>query len=350
MQFHDLTISSVTHETPDSVAISFDVPADLADVFQYQPGQYLTIRHEIDGEELRRSYSIASGPHDPLTIGVKRVDGGIFSTIAQQLKPGDTLQVSAPDGRFVLKDARRILLVAAGSGITPMVAIAAHALERGTNVTLIYGNRDTSHIMFRDRLEALKDKHLAEFSLIHVLSREEQDVPLLNGHVSGEKVIRLANAGVLDLADTGAVYLCGPGEMIDDVQAHLLDHGVPPQSIHHERFAVEGAPAPKPRSEAAESAAEAGVDVEVILDGSRRRFILTEADDTVLAAAARNGLELPYSCKGGMCCTCRCRIAEGTAEMATNYSLEPWELEAGFTLACQTRPTSEKLVLDFDAA
>ncbi len=349
MKFHPLTISDVRRLTPDAVAISFDLPEALRETFGYRPGQYLTIRHMHEGEELRRSYSIAAGPGEPLTIGVKRVEGGVFSTHAQALKPGDVLEVAPPEGRFVLGERREILLVAAGSGITPVISITAHALAEGRRATLIFGNRDSAHIMFRDQLDALKDKYLARFTLIHVLSREEQDVPLLNGRVTGEKVLRLADAGVFDPAEVDDAYLCGPGEMIDDTAAALQEAGLATDHIHHERFLAEGV-APAPRSQAAEEAAREGVEVEVILDGARRRFTLTQEDETVLAAAARNGLELPYSCKGGMCCTCRCRIAEGEAEMALNYSLEPWEIEAGFTLACQARPKSRRLVLDFDAA
>ena len=349
MDFHELTISDVQKLTPDAVAITFDLPKGLEDEFSYQPGQYLTIRHMHEGEELRRSYSIASAPGEPLVIGVKRIEGGVFSNFAQGLKAGDVLEVAPPEGRFTLGSGRELLLVAAGSGITPVISIAAHALAEGRNATLIFGNRDSRHIMFREKLEALKDKHLANFTLIHVLSREEQDVPLLNGRIDGEKIARLAGAGVIDPARLEDAYLCGPGAMIDDVAEALEKLGLEKNRIHHERFLAEGE-APVVRSRQAQEAAQAGVEVEVILDGAHRRFTLTEEDETVLAAAARNGLELPYSCKGGMCCTCRCRIREGEAEMALNYSLEPWELEAGYTLACQTRPRSKKLVLDFDAA
>jgi ring-1,2-phenylacetyl-CoA epoxidase subunit PaaE len=203
--------------------------------------------------------------------------------------------------------------------------------------------------MFRSALEALKDSHMGRFTLIHVLSREEQDVPLLNGRITGEKITRMANAGAIDLTAADGVFLCGPGEMIADVSGALNKLGVAASDIHSERFTPDGE-APKQRSKAAREVAQNGVEVEVILDGMRKRFTVEDGDENIVAAAARQGLELPYSCKGGMCCTCRCRVVEGSGEMATNYSLEPWELEAGFTLACQTRPTSKKLVLDFDAA
>ena len=346
--FHNLTIQTVTHETPDAVAITFDVPTDLNGTFDWKPGQYLTLRTEIEGEDLRRSYSIASLPGKPLTVGVKRVDEGKFSTFAQGLQAGDTIQVMPPEGRFTPNGEKQLILIAAGSGITPMVSIAADQLAQGHEVTLVYGNRKTDSIMFRAALDALKDRYTDRFTLIHILSREPQDVDLLNGRISGDKIAALGRAGAIDLQADG-IYLCGPGDMIDDVTATLTNEGVDKSAIHFERF-YEGDAPKAPASAAAQAAAEHGVTVEVILDGTRRVFEFETQDDTVLDAAARQGLELPYSCKGGMCCTCRCKVEEGSAEMATNYSLEQWELDAGFTLGCQARPTSDKLVLDFDAA
>ncbi|MCR9126229.1 MAG: 2Fe-2S iron-sulfur cluster-binding protein [Rhodobacteraceae bacterium] len=348
--FHDLTIRAVERLTPDSVAISFDVPDALSDAFRYAPGQYLTLRADVGGSDTRRSYSIASLPGAPLTVGVKTVPGGVFSTFAQGLRAGDTLAVMPPEGRFVPAGETRLVLVAAGSGITPMVSIAGAALAAGAEVTLIYGNRATDTIMFRDALDGLKDRYIDRFTLIHVLSREPQDVALLAGRVTGERVARLADAGAVDLAGADGVFLCGPGEMIDDVSGMLRDRGISDDRIHFEKFYHDGE-APRPtRSAAAEAAAVSGVAVTVVLDGARRMFRVEENDDTVLDAAARQGLELPFSCKGGMCCTCRCKVTDGSAEMAVNYSLEPWEMEAGFTLACQARPTSATLELDFDAA
>ncbi len=348
--FHELTIREVRAETPEAVAITFEMPEqDNAD-FAWKPGQYLTLRDTVGGEDMRRSYSIASLPGQPLTVGVKRLEGGIFSTHCQNLKVGDRIQVMPPEGRFIPRGEESLVLIAAGSGITPMVSIAADALARGAEVTLIYGNRNTDTIMFREVLEGLKDRYMDRFTMIHILSREPQDVDLLNGRISGEKIAALGRAGAVDLEAAEGIYLCGPGDMIDDVAATLQGQGIERDRLHFERFFQDGEAPRKPRSAEAEAAAEAGVSVEVVLDGSRRRFNVQVGDDSVLDAAARQGLELPYSCKGGMCCTCRCKVTEGSAEMAVNYSLEPWELEAGFTLACQSRPTSDRLVLDFDAA
>lgn len=348
--FHDLTLCDVQSETADSVVLTFDVPEGLASDFAFAPGQYLTLRADIGGEDLRRNYSIASLPGEKLCVGVKQVTDGAFSTFAQGLKPGDTLAVMPPEGRFVAKGQDNLVLIAAGSGITPMIAIAGEALARGANVTLVYGNRQTDSIMFRGLLDNMKDRYLERFTLIHILSREDQDVALLNGRINGEKVTALAKAGAIDLAGADGVFLCGPGAMIDDVSETLKSSGVAEDRIHFERFTMDGEAPRLPQSEAAAAAAEKGVAVSVYLDGTKREFRFEAQDDTVLDAAERQGLELPFSCKGGMCCTCRCKVTKGDAEMAINYSLEPWELEAGFTLACQARPTSEKLELDFDAA
>lgn len=347
--FHDLKIREIRNETADAVAIGFDVPDDLAATFEFQPGQHLTLRATVDGQDVRRSYSIACERGAALTVGVKQIEDGVFSTFAQSLNPGATLSVMPPEGRFVCNDQSNIVLIAAGSGITPMIAIASDALARGGNVTLVYGNRKTDSIMFRETLDALKDRYLNRFTLIHILSRETQDVALLNGRVTGDKVISLANAGAIDLETTDGVFLCGPGEMIEDVTQTLTDSGTDPALIHSERYYQDGETQRAPSAAALATAAN-GVSVTVVLDGTTRTVQVEADDNTVLDAAARQGLELPFSCKGGMCCTCRCKVAQGTAEMATNYSLENWELEAGFTLACQTRPTSDDLVLDFDAA
>lgn len=348
--FHDLTLTEVRTETPDSVVLSFDVPEALKCEYAYTPGQYLTLKADVDGAEIRRNYSITSLPDEPLRVGVKAVPGGAFSVWAQSLRRGDRIAVMPPEGRFVSKGEGHIVLIAAGSGITPMVSIAGDALARGAQVTLVYGNRQTDTIMFRDTLDALKDRYLDRFTLLHVLSREPQDVELLSGRITGARVASLADAGAVDVDGADGIFLCGPGEMIDDVETALLARGLAADKVHAERFYMDGEAPRAPASDAARAAAESGVAVSVMLDGTRRQFRFEAQDDNIVDAAARQGLDLPYSCKGGMCCTCRCRVTAGSAEMAVNYSLEPWELEAGFTLACQSRPTSDTLELDFDAA
>ncbi|MFC4669355.1 1,2-phenylacetyl-CoA epoxidase subunit PaaE [Seohaeicola nanhaiensis] len=348
--FYDLTIRDVRRETDDAVAISFDVPDVLAEAYDFAPGQYLTLRAEVNGQDIRRSYSIASAPGEPLTVGVRKIADGTFSSFAHGLQPGDTISVMPPEGHFTCTSERNIVLIAAGSGVTPMISIAAAALARKARVTLVYGNRTTDSIMFREALAALKDRYIDRFTLLHILSREPQDVPLFNGRISGEKIEQLARAGAVDLDHADGIFLCGPTEMIRDVTETLRARGIRSAGIHYELFYVDGEPQRKPRSQEAESAAQRGVAVAVVLDGSQKEFRFDSGDENIVGAAARQGLDLPYSCKGGMCCTCRCKVVEGSAEMAVNYSLEQWEMDAGFTLACQARPTSDRLVLDFDAA
>lgn len=357
-RFHQLTIAEIDRQTPEAVALGFAVPAELRETFAFRPGQYLTLAADIDGEEIRRSYSICSMPGDPLVrVGVKKVADGRFSRfVNDRLAIGDSIRVMPPEGRFTPKlgggKRQDYLLIASGSGITPMLSIAATVLghEPKSTITLIYGNRATDAIMFREELEDLKDRHLGRFTLVHVLSREKQDVELLNGRIDGSRISAMAERGLIDPKNADGVFLCGPGEMIDDVAAALQSLGVAEEKIRFERFTPAGGVAPKKApSEAARQAAAGGVDIEIVLDGVRRNFPMAEADQSVLDAAHAAGIELPYSCAGGMCCTCRCRVVEGSAEMAVNYSLEKWEIEAGFTLACQSRPTSGKLVLDFDA-
>ncbi len=356
-RFHDLKVAAIARETPEAVAVAFEIPDALRETFAFRPGQYLTLATDIDGQEARRSYLICSAPGEPtLRVGVKRVADGRFSSfVNERLSVGDTIRVMPPEGRFTSLAGERhdYVLIAAGSGITPMLSIAKTVLghEPDSTITLIYGNRSTDTIMFREELEDMKDRHMRRLSVVHLLSREAQDVELFNGRIDGARITELAGRGLIDVAAADGIFLCGPGEMIDEVSIALKALGVEEDRIRFERFTPSGdAPAPRARSARAQEAAEAGVEIEVVLDGVRRAFPMAETDATVLDAAHRAGLEIPYSCAGGMCCTCRCRVAEGEAEMAVNYSLQPWEIEAGFTLACQTRPTSKRLVLDFDAA
>ncbi len=348
--FTELPIQAVERLCDDAVALTFALPQDAQADFAFTPGQYLTLRAEIGEQDLRRPYSIASAPEaGQVTVGIRATEGGRFSTWAQALVPGARLAVARPEGRFhVPQGARDVLMIAAGSGITPILSMITDLLQRDATaeVTLIYGNRTTASIMFREALEALKDRFLDRFRLIHVLSRESQDAPLFDGRIDGEKLSAMARAGLVDPTGADAVLLCGPAAMGESLHPALAALDVPAARIHQEVF-TPAADAPAP-SAAAVAAAETGVAIEVLVDGVRRRFQLE--DGTVLEAAEAAGLDLPYSCRGGMCCTCRCKVAEGTVEMDTNYSLEPWELEAGFVLACQARPTSAALVLDFDAS
>lgn len=352
--FHPLRVAEVRRLCEDAREVVLEVPEGLRARFAHEPGQYLTLRTWLDGREVRRCYSICTPPGAPLAVGVRKVPGGAFSAhVCRNLAPGDTLEAMPPSGRFVAETGGpvRYLLVAAGSGITPVLAIAEATLagHPGAEVALVYGNRRPETIMFRDRLEALKDRYLDRFTLLHVLSRAGGDVPLLSGRIDAGRLEALARAGAIAPAAADAVFLCGPEAMADEAAAAMAALGVAPERIRRERFVTgDGStPVAPPRPRHAGPADGTGR-VEVIIDGARKDFT-PRGDGTVLAEAEAAGLALPYSCRGGMCCTCRCRIVEGSAEMDVNYSLEPWEIARGFVLACQARPTSDRLVLDFDA-
>ena len=371
-RFHDLPVAGVRALTDDAVAVRLAVPEPLREAFRHLPGQYVTLRATIDGSDVRRSYSISSAAGatgdaapDGFEVGVRRVPGGAFSTRAATLAFGDTLAVMPPEGRFVARpgEVRNAVLVAAGSGITPCLSIASSLLARDPDarVTLLYGNRDVASIMFRSELDALKNRFLERFVLIHATSREPQDVAFLNGRVSADMLDALASRGLVDVDAADGIWLCGPAPMIEGVTGWLAARGVAPERVHRELFAATGAATAPRRPDAATGATgatspatsdddpEAGASVEIVLDGTRRRIRVDGARETVLAAATRQGLELPFSCAGGMCCTCRCRVVTGAATMDANYSLEAWETDAGFTLACQARPVGDALTLDFDA-
>ncbi|KGF68143.1 ferredoxin reductase [Hoeflea sp. BAL378] len=357
-RFHDLEIAAVRKQTPDAVAITFAIPEDLSDAFAFTPGQYLTLRATVDGEDMRRSYSICSPLDDTgrRTVGVKRIADGRFSSFAQGLKKGDRIQVMPPQGRFTARigGSHDYLLLAAGSGITPCLSIATSVLagEPQSTVTLLYANRNSQSVMFLDELNDLKDRYTNRFTLLHMLDEEIQDVEIMNGRLDADKLETLARHGLIDPKSADAIYICGPEPMIRAASTALSALGVAEDRLKFELFTPAPGPAPKAAANGAAKvpgATPAGAAVEIILDGARRLITVDASADTVLTAATRQGLDIPYSCAGGMCCTCRCRIVEGAATMDENFSLEPWEIEAGFTLACQSRPTTERLVLDFDA-
>ncbi len=351
--FHPLTLAAVEPLTDEAVTLAFELPEGLSDTFQFTPGQYLTLRANIDGEDVRRSYSICSPVGGKqLRVGIKRLNGGAFSNFARDLKPGDQIQVMPPQGRFTapLGGTNSYLLLAAGSGITPMMSIAASVLENepDSQVTLLFGNRNTASIMFREQLEDLKDRFMTRFTLMHLLARERQELELFNGRLNGDKLATLQERGLLALADYNAAYICGPAEMIEGCRDWLTDQGLDKTKIKTELFT----PAPGSVARAAQTAPVdhdgAATQVQVMIDGSTRVFD-QKPGEAYLDAAKRNGVEVPFSCANGMCATCRCQVVEGEAEMKQNFSLEDWEVESGFILSCQLVPKSETLVLDYDA-
>jgi ring-1,2-phenylacetyl-CoA epoxidase subunit PaaE len=358
--YHALRIAEVRHETSDAISVAFEIPEALKPLFACKPGQHLGVRAIIGGEEQRRSYSIWSRPDEGHPrIAIKRVEGGLFSVWARDtLSAGQMLDVLPPAGRFILPPGvgaqRHILAFAAGSGITPVMAMIGHALahEPETRFTLVYGNRSPQTILFREHLEDLKDRHLDRFALLHTLTRnDESTAPLLQGRISADKVGALMR-GVIHPADVAHVFLCGPGSMIKDVRNALFALGMPRDRVHHEFFAAGGGAYRKPAAPTSAPpqsrvASEAVAEVTAILDGMRHHFSVPAGSHVVDAAIAA-GIRVPYSCKGGMCCTCRARVLEGAAVMSNNYSLEPWETDKGFILTCQAVPTTPRLVIDYD--
>lgn len=350
-RFHPLRIDEIRRECADAFSLRFEVPESLLRDYVFVQGQHLSVRAHIDGEEVRRSYSICSGVDDgELRVAIREVPGGKFSTwAARALSVGDRLDVMTPDGRFhtPLDPAheKHYVAFAAGSGITPVLSLLRTTLRREprSRFTLVYGNRQAASAMFLEDLEDLKDRYLQRFVLHTVFSRESQDIPLFHGRVDGEKVRAFLDT-LIPLAGIDDVFVCGPGEMIDSVEHELLAAGLAPAKIHVERFGVPtGA---TPNVSAPEDAPQATIDVE--LDGVRREIPFRSTDASVLDAALRAGLDLPYSCKGGMCCTCRAKLLDGKVRMAKNYSLDPADVEAGFILTCQAHPLTERLTVSFD--
>ncbi len=358
-RFHSLTVADVRRETDDTVSIAFDVPANLAEDYAFRQGQYLTLRTTLDGQEVRRSYSICSGLDEgELRVAVKRVDGGLFSTYANEnLKPGAQLDVMTPTGRFTSEidpaASRTYVLFAAGSGITPVISIAKTLLEREPHarVLLFYGNRSVASIIFREQLEDLKNRYLGRFGLYHVLSRETQEAALFNGRLDGDKVKAFCRS-LINPAAVDAFFVCGPDTMIGDVTGALEEIGVPDEKVHFELFNTNpvGSVKPKPVEHGQREATGERAQVTVILDGVSHAFDLGFDGTSILDAAIAKGLDLPFSCKGGVCCTCRAKLQEGKVDMAVNYALEPDEVARGFVLTCQSRPLTDRVVLDYDQA
>jgi ring-1,2-phenylacetyl-CoA epoxidase subunit PaaE len=351
--FHPLTIANVRRETAEAISIGFAVPDEMRDEFSFTSGQYLTLRTKVGSEEVRRSYSICSGMDEgELRVAIKHLDGGLFSSFANaQLKAGDTIDVMKPDGRFGLApDAaaeRTYVGFAAGSGITPIFSIVKSVLARepASRFVLFYGNKSSATIMFKDELEDLKNRFVDRLSVHHILSREMQDVDVLHGRMTGDKVpALLRTAGGIAAVDD--VFLCGPFAMIEEVGARLLALGLPSTRLHREIFTTETPP--RPISPTGPSERQDEIRLSVQLDGTLHRITM-RSDETVLEAAERHELDLPYSCRGGMCCTCRAKLIEGDGAMDQNFSLENWEAQAGFVLTCQFRPSTDQIAVDFDA-
>lgn len=349
--FHSLTVAKVEQETRDAVTITFAVPQVLQEAYRFRPGQHLTLKATLEGDELRRCYSICrSAAPGEISVAVKAIEGGRFSRYAREsIAQGMALEVMVPQGHFGYQPQPeregRYLAIAVGSGITPMVAIlsATLATEPHSQFTLIYGNRTSQSMMFRRALADLKDKYPQRLQLVSIFSQETLDSDLLHGRIDGEKLQALAKT-LIDFRKYDEAFICGPAAMMDEAEAALKALGMPEKSIHLERFNTPGTLAKRTVSVQAE-----GQKVTVRQDGRDREITLTADDESILDAALRQGADLPYACKGGVCATCKCKVLRGRVDMATNYSLEPDELAAGYVLSCQALPLTADVVVDFDA-
>lgn len=347
--FRTLRVAEVQKLCDDAVAISFNVPDEYAAEFTFAPGQSVTIRRSIDGVEQRRTYSICSPVGAKPRIGVRQVPGGAFSGwLVHQLMPDDEIDIQPPSGKFTADphSAAHHLLIAAGSGITPVLSIAASVLAHPTAlVTLLYGNRRANTVMFADELADLKDAYGTRMQLVHVLSREPRVAELFSGRLDRDR-IRTLLVRLVPMHTIDHVWLCGPFGMVTGAQEALRELGFESERVHKELFFVEdAAPAPVARTEAATTAPVS--DVTIVLDGTKRTVALPR-DASILDAAQRSRDDLPFACKGGVCGTCRARVTDGAVDMARNYALEPAEVDAGFVLTCQSYPTTDSLTVDFD--
>ncbi len=352
-RFHALTVESIEHETNDSLRIGLCVPEALREQFKFIPGQHLPVQVLNDGDKLRRTYSICSQIGEwPLEIGVRVQPDGQFSGIAdKKLAVGDPIDAMPPFGQFHLNpdraNARDYIGFAAGSGITPILSMIKSVLvcEPDSRFVLFYGNRKQSTTMFIEDLYALKNQYPERLQLHFVFSQEEQEFPISAGRLDADKVRELYRhfCGGLNPSDA---FVCGPDTMIKTVSEALLGLGLAADHVHAERFGVPRKGARKVAATATKSTPHATITV--IMDGHKKSFDMQSDDKNIVDAAAKHGIELPYSCKGGVCATCRCHVREGEVTMATNYGLEPWEVEKGFVLACQSRPDTKILLLDYD--
>jgi ring-1,2-phenylacetyl-CoA epoxidase subunit PaaE len=353
-KFHPLTVAHVARETRDAVALRFTVPPSLAEAFRFVQGQHLTLRADIDGDDLRRSYSICSAVHDgDLRIAVKKAPGGTFSTwVNEHVRPGQVIEVMPPMGHFnvPLNPANRkhYLGFAAGSGITPLLSIIKTTLatEPKSRFTLFYGNRSSSAVIFKEELSDLKDLYLQRLNLVYVMSREPQDIAILNGRIDAQKADALL-AHWVDLADVDTAFVCGPDGMMQAVSKALQGRGFPKSQIKIELFAA-SIPKHEHKVPAQAAPGQAQCEVTVIIDGAARQYTLEKGKENILDAGLRQGFELPYSCKGGVCSTCRAKLIEGEVDMDVNFALEDYEVARGFILCCQSYPVTDKVVVDYD--
>jgi ring-1,2-phenylacetyl-CoA epoxidase subunit PaaE len=355
VHFHSLKVAGIVAETAEANSIRFEIPLELREAFAFRAGQHLTLRAIIDGEEVRRNYSLCTAPAEgDWMVTVKRIGGGLFSNwVGDRLKAGDTIEVMVPHGSFTTefdaRNKRHLVGIAGGSGITPVMSLVRTLLreEPNSRFTLLYGNRDSSSIIFLEALAALKDKHLGRLEIYHFLDAEEQDIELFNGMLNRERLEEAIPALVQDAAEVDGWFICGPGPMMDAAEGALLDRNVPKERIHIERFTADR-PAGAVVKEMTQLQTQAeGVSVSVTLDGRTRRVPFTAGN--ILDSARASGLPAPFACKAGVCATCRAKVTKGKVEMAVHYGLTDEEVAEGYVLTCQSIPIGDGVAVDYDA-
>jgi ring-1,2-phenylacetyl-CoA epoxidase subunit PaaE len=355
VHFHRLKVAEIVPETANAYSIRFHIPPELREAFAFKAGQHLTLRATINGEEVRRNYSLCTAPAErDWMVTVKRIGGGLFSNwVGDSLEPGDTVDVMVPHGSFTTDfdpaRSRHLVGIAGGSGITPVMSLIKTLLreEPESRFTLLYGNRDSSSVIFLETLAGLKDKHLGRFEIYHFLDQEEQDIELFNGMLNRERLDEAIAALVADLAEVDGWFICGPGPMMDAAEGALLDRNIAKERIHIERFTADR-PAGAVAKEIAQLQTQAaGVTVAVTLDGRTRRVPFTAGN--ILDSARASGLPAPFACKAGVCATCRAKVTKGKVEMAVHYGLTDEEVAEGYVLTCQSVPVGDGVAVDYDA-
>lgn len=355
VRFHTLTVAEIVAETAEASSIRFEIPHELREDFAFRAGQHLTLRATINGEEVRRNYSLCTAPAESdWMVTVKRIGGGLFSNwVGDQLRVGDTVDVMVPHGSFTTDydaaNTRHLVGIAGGSGITPIMSLIKTLLreEPRSRFTLLYGNRDSSSVIFLEALAALKDKHLGRFEIYHFLDQEEQDIDLFNGMLNRKRLDEAIAALVPDAPVVDGWFICGPGPMMDAAQGALLESNIPKERIHIERFTADRPPETVSREIAQLQSKAEGLSISVTLDGRTRRVPFTAGN--ILDSARAAGLPAPFACKAGVCATCRARVTKGSIEMAARYGLTDEEVAAGYVLTCQSVPLGDGVAVDYDA-
>jgi len=355
VHFHALKVAQIVPETAEANSIRFEIPPELRDAFTFKAGQHLTLRAMLNGEEVRRNYSLCTAPADAdWMVTVKRIGGGLFSNwVADTLKAGDTVEVMVPHGSFTTDfnsaNKRHLVAIAGGSGITPVMSLIKTLLreEPHSRFTLLYGNRDSSSVIFLEALAGLKDKHLGRLEIYHFLDAEDQDIALFNGMLSRERLEEAIPALVPDAAEVDGWFICGPGPMMDAAEGALLDRNVPRERIRIERFTADRPPEAVAQEIAQLQTRAEGAMVAVTLDGRTRRVQFIEGN--ILESARAAGLPAPFACKAGVCATCRAKVTKGKVEMAVHYGLTDEEVADGYVLTCQSVPVGDGVAVDYDA-